>query len=135
MVQVSIIAAICPGLVRQQSPQDAGTGATGGADRLARQGGPVRYDKSMSVAIEHIKEEIRSLAPAEVEALLHDLHNEYVLPPNGLADDASIESAWEAEISARVKDVEEGKVKLISSAELRRSTDVLFAELGIKRPA
>lgn len=114
---------------------DPGSGQMGGLIASLDKAGPCGYGKVMSAAVEHIKEEIRSLAPAEVEALLHDLHNEYALPPHGNADDASIEAAWDAEISARVKDVEEGKVKLISGAELRRSTDALFAELGIKRPA
>ena len=83
----------------------------------------------MSAAIEHIKKEIRALTPDEVDALLRDLQNEYVMPPAG----ADIEAEWDAEIAERVKDVEEGRVALISGEELRRSTDALFAELGIVR--
>lgn len=89
----------------------------------------------MTAAVEHIKQEIRLLAPAEVESLLHDLQNEYDLPSHGHGDEASIEAAWDAELEVRVKDVEEGRIEFVSSAELRRSTDALFADLGIRRPA
>ncbi|MFZ2282226.1 MAG: addiction module protein [Prosthecobacter sp.] len=88
----------------------------------------------MPITIEHIKQEIRSLAPNEVDHLLRDLQSEYSMPLVG--EDASVvEAAWDAEIAERVKDVEEGRVTLISGAELQRGTDALFAELGIKRLA
>jgi hypothetical protein len=89
----------------------------------------------MPITIEHIKQEIRSLAPAEVDHLLRDLQTEYTMPSTDDADAASVEAEWDAEIDRRVQEVEEGKVKLISYAELRSGTDALFAELGIKRPA
>jgi hypothetical protein len=88
----------------------------------------------MTVAVERIKREIRSLAPEEVEALLRDLQNEYVMPSPGDEDEASVEEAWDAEIDRRVKEIEEGKVQLISGEEADRQTDALFASLGIKRP-
>jgi putative addiction module component len=88
----------------------------------------------MSITIEHIKQEIRSLAPSDVNHLLRDLQSEYVMPSTE-DDEASVETAWDAEIAERVKDVEEGRVALISGAELQRGTDALFAELGIKRLA
>ena len=88
----------------------------------------------MPITIEHIKQEIRSLAPNEVDHLLRDLQSEYAMPLAG--EDASVvEAAWDAEIAERVKDVEEGRVALVSGAELQRGTDALFAELGIKRLA
>lgn len=88
----------------------------------------------MPVTIEHIKQEIRSLAPSEVDHLLRDLQSEYAMP---LVEEYSsaVEAAWDAEIGERVKDVEEGRVGLVSGAELQRGTDALFAELGIKRIA
>jgi hypothetical protein len=88
----------------------------------------------MSITIEHIKQEIRNLAPNEVDHLLRDLQSEYTLPSTE-DNEAAIEAAWDAEIAERDKDVEEGRVALISGAELQRGTDALFAELGIKRLA
>lgn len=89
----------------------------------------------MSATIERIKQEIRSLAPDEVDHLLRDLQNEYVMPPADGADAAAIEAEWDAEIDRRMQEVEDGTVELISYAELRRGTDALFAELGLKRPS
>jgi hypothetical protein len=88
----------------------------------------------MSITIEHIKQEIRNLAPNEVDHLLRDLQSEYTMP---LSEDngASVEAEWDAEIAERVKDVEEERVALISGAEFQRGTDALFAELGLKRVA
>ncbi|WP_397385771.1 addiction module protein [Prosthecobacter sp.] len=51
-----------------------------------------------------------------------------------IGEDA-VEAVWDAEVTERVKDVEEGRVTLISGAELQRGTDALFAELGINRLA
>jgi hypothetical protein len=88
----------------------------------------------MTAAVERIKKEIRGLAPSDVEALLRDLQNEYVMPSSD-EDETSVEAEWDAEIDRRVKEIEEGKVELISGTELRRSTDALMAQLGLKRPA
>lgn len=82
----------------------------------------------MSTTVEHIKQEIRALAPTEVDELLRDLQQEYVMP-----DDASTEAEWDAEIARRVKDVEEGKVELISGGESDRRIGALFAKHGIQR--
>ena len=89
----------------------------------------------MTATLERIKKEIRSLEPDEVEILLRDLQSEYVMPSPGGEDEASVEAAWDAEIDARVKDVEEGKVELISGEEFRRDTEALFAGLGLRRRA
>jgi hypothetical protein len=89
----------------------------------------------MAVTIEHIKQEIRSLAPSDVDHLLRDLQSEYAMPPVDTADVVSVEVEWDAEIDRRVQEVEEGKVELISGADFQRRTDVLFAELGLKRLA
>lgn len=88
----------------------------------------------MTAAVERIKQEIRELDPSDVETLLRDLQNEYVMPSPD-RDETSVEAEWDAEIDRRVKEIEEDKVELISEAELRRSTDALMAQLGLKRPA
>jgi hypothetical protein len=91
----------------------------------------------MTATVERIKKQIRSLASDEAVELLRDLQREY--PSHARSSDeaeaASIEAEWDAEIDVRVKEIEEGKVELISGAELRRSTDALMAQLGLKRPA
>jgi hypothetical protein len=85
----------------------------------------------MTDTLERIKKEIRSLEPREVEALLRDLQFEYVMPlPE---DEASVEAAWDAEIAERVKDVEDGRVTLISGEESERRIDALFAQHGLQR--
>jgi hypothetical protein len=85
----------------------------------------------MTDTLERIKKEIRSLEPREVEALLRDLQFEYVMPlPE---DEASVEAAWDAEIAERVKDVEDGKVKLISGEDFESNIDQLFAKHGLIR--
>lgn len=88
----------------------------------------------MTAAVERIKKEIRGLDPSDVETLLRDLQNEYVMPSPDW-DETSVEAEWDVEIDRRVKEIEEGKVELISGTELRRSTDALMAQLGLKRPA
>ncbi len=77
-----------------------------------------------------------SLAPDEAQELFRELQRDFPqnTPPDKEDDDASVEAAWDAEIDARVKEVEEGIVELVSGAEFRRSTDALFDELGLKRP-
>ena len=56
----------------------------------------------MTAAVERIKKEIRGLAPSDVEALLRDLQNEYVMPSSD-EDETSVEAEWDAEIDRRVK--------------------------------
>lgn len=91
----------------------------------------------MTATVERIKQQIRSLTSDEAEELLRDLQHEY--PNHARSGDeteaGSIEAEWDAEIDVRVEEIEEGKVELISGAELRRSTDALMAQLGLKRPA
>ena len=90
----------------------------------------------MTAIVERIKQDIRDLDPAEVETLLRDLQNEYVMPaPVEDEDEAAVEAAWDTEIDRRVQEIEDGTVQLISGEELRRSTDALMAQFGLKRPA
>ena len=88
----------------------------------------------MTATVEHIKKEISSLAPAEVDELLRDLQQMYVMPSPDGEDAASIEAEWDAEIDRRVKEIEDGTVELISGEESDRRTDAIFARMGIKRP-
>ncbi len=89
----------------------------------------------MSVTVEHIKKEIRALSPEEVEKLLRDLQEEYAMTAPAEMNEATIEAEWDKEIARRVKDIEGGKVRLISGAELEQSIDALFAKRGIQRRA
>lgn len=87
----------------------------------------------MTATLEHIKKEIRSLEPGEVETLLRDLQLEYIMPSPDDDDEASVEAAWDTEIDARVKDIEEGKVELISGEDFNSHVDQLFAKHGLAR--
>ncbi|MDB6003572.1 MAG: hypothetical protein JWR15_559 [Prosthecobacter sp.] len=87
----------------------------------------------MTATVERIKQEIRNLAPDEVDHLLRDLQNEYTMPSPDGDDGASIEAEWDAEIDSRVREVEEGKVELISGEDFERHVDQLFARRGLTR--
>lgn len=87
----------------------------------------------MPASLEHIKKEIRELAPTDVETLLRDLQDEYVMPAPSDTEEASIEAEWDAEIARRVKEVEDGTVELISGEEFNRHIDQLFAQRGLTR--
>jgi hypothetical protein len=87
----------------------------------------------MSVSLEHIKSEIRSLAPHQVELLLMDLQKEYALPPLDAESDAEIAATWDAEIAERMKEVEEARLELVSGQESERRMDALFAKHGLQR--
>jgi len=86
----------------------------------------------MTATVERIKKEIRGLDPSDVETLLRDLQNEYVMP-SPVDDQASVEAEWDAEIDRRVKEIEEGKVELISGEDFERHVDQLFARRGLTR--
>jgi Putative addiction module component len=88
----------------------------------------------MTATVERIKNDIRRLSPEEVDELLRDLQSHDVFPPQDV-EEASIQAEWDAEIDQRMKEVIEGKVELISGSELRRSTDTLFAQMGLQRSA
>ena len=81
----------------------------------------------MTAAVERIKRDIQALEPGQVNELLRDLQATYAPPTEGVDD------AWDAEILSRVREVEEGRVKLVAGSDFQRNTDALFAELGIKR--
>ena len=88
----------------------------------------------MNATIDTIKQEIKNLRPVERFDLWHDLGKEFA-PSFADQDDyeEAVEAAWDAEIDDRVKEIEEGKVQLISAEESDRRTTVLLAELRSKR--
>ena len=84
----------------------------------------------MTAAVERIRQEASQLPFDEREVLVRMLERD--LDSASDEDALDTEKDWDAEIADRANDVEEGKVELISGAELRRSTDALLGELGIK---
>jgi len=88
----------------------------------------------MTAAVERIKKEIRSLEPSDIEDLLRDLQNEYVMPSPDGADEASVEAEWDAEIDRRVQEIEDGSVRLLTAEESEHRTAAVFAKLGVSRP-
>ncbi len=92
----------------------------------------------MSATVERIRQEIDQLAPDEVRELFTDLKKNYSFQMSHLdsdeeEDEAAVEATWEAELSQRVKDVEEGRVQLISGQESEQRIDALFAKRGLQR--
>lgn len=85
--------------------------------------------------IDHIKQEIRSLAPDQAKVLIRDLSDEYSMPLPPEEDAAQVEAAWDEEIDKRVEEVENGAVQLLSAEESDRRTQAVFARLGLERPA
>jgi len=71
----------------------------------------------MSQTLEHIKQEIKTLRPAERFDLWCDLAQEFEPPVTESDDETSVEADWDREIDARVKEIEEGKVELVSADE------------------
>lgn len=94
----------------------------------------------MSAVVERILQQIGHLAPDDAPELFADLQRGYFVNVPTLETDAAsnetlIEAEWDIEIDARLKQVEEGTIELIAGIELRHSTDELFAQLGLSRPA
>jgi hypothetical protein len=88
----------------------------------------------MTSAVERIRKEARQLPYDEREALVRVLELDLDSETATQDDPGEVEGAWEEAISLRVKEVEEGKVELISAEESERRIDELFAKRGIKRP-
>ncbi|HRH98202.1 MAG TPA: addiction module protein [Prosthecobacter sp.] len=86
----------------------------------------------MTATVERIKQEIRELDPSDVETLLRDLQNEYVMPSPD-ENEASVEAEWDAEIDRRVQEIEDGTVQLLTAEESERRVDAVFARHGIQR--
>jgi hypothetical protein len=86
----------------------------------------------MSAALERIRNDIKTLSHSEIELLYLDLQSTYDLPAS---DESATESEaeWDKEIAKRVKDVEEGRVELVSGEESESRIDALFAKHGLQR--
>jgi putative addiction module component len=84
----------------------------------------------MSQTLDHIKQEIKSLRPAERFDLWRDLGEEFEPPMAESDEGASVEEDWDAEIDARVRQVEEGQVELVSADEV---IDRVRAKLAARR--
>ena len=69
----------------------------------------------MSQSLDHIKQEIKTLRPAERFDLWCNLGQEFDPPTADGDDEDSVEAAWDAEIDARGKEIEDGKVELVSA--------------------
>lgn len=88
----------------------------------------------MTATVEHIKKEIDSLAPDEARKLFQELRRDLRLVEDDQPDEeASVESEWDAEIDARVQEIENGTVQLLTAEESERRSDAVFAKLGIQR--
>jgi putative addiction module component (TIGR02574 family) len=89
----------------------------------------------MSRTLDQIKKEISALRPAERFELWRDLSVEFEpsVVKEEYESESSVEAAWDEEIEARVKEIEEGKVKLISGEEFEKHVDALFEKHGLNR--
>jgi hypothetical protein len=87
----------------------------------------------MNPTIEHIREEIRHLPPAERLSLWRELGAEFDPSSEESESMESVEAAWDGVIASRVIDIEKGTVELLSADAVAQRTDALFAELGLTR--
>lgn len=71
----------------------------------------------MSQTLDHIRQEIKTLRPAERFNLWRDLAQEFDPPTTESDSETSAEAEWDKEIAARVKEIEEGRVELVSADE------------------
>jgi len=72
----------------------------------------------MNQTLDHIKQEIKTLRPAERFDLWRNLAQEFDPSAVESEDEAFVEADWDTEIEARVKDIEEGRVELVSTDEV-----------------
>ena len=82
----------------------------------------------MPETLEHIKQEIKALRPVERFNLWRDLGQEFDPPMAEGDDEESVEAAWDAEIDSRVKEIEEGKIELVSAEDAERRIRTKLAE-------
>jgi hypothetical protein len=87
----------------------------------------------MNPTIEHIREEIRHLPPAERLSLWRELGAEFDPSSQEAESVENIEAAWDEIIASRITDIENGTVELLSGDAVAQRTDALFAELGLTR--
>lgn len=83
--------------------------------------------------LEHIKQEIKTLQPVERFSLWRDLGQEFDPPMAAGDDEKSVEDAWDVEIDARVNEIEEGKVTLVSAEDAEHRIRANLAERRASR--
>lgn len=88
----------------------------------------------MTAIVEHLRNEIHSLAPDEARELFQVLRRDFPLTEDDEVQEDSVEAAWDVEIDARVKEIENGTVQLLTAEESERRSDAVFARMGIQRP-
>jgi hypothetical protein len=90
----------------------------------------------MSPGLEKVLQVVDELPEAEQFDLYTHLRGRFKPYPGDEGDEsAEIEADWDGELENRVRDVEEGKVVIVSGEEFERRTAALFDELGIRRQA
>ena len=81
--------------------------------------------------MKRIRQETSQLPYDEREALVRVLELDLDSTAAAEADPAEVEATWDEEIAARVKDVEEGRVELVSADEF---VQCIRAKLAAGRP-
>ena len=71
----------------------------------------------MSQTLDHIRQEIKTLRPAERFDLWRDLPQEFDPPVIATDSEISAEAEWDKEIATRLKEIEEDRVELVSADE------------------
>ena len=82
----------------------------------------------MTPTLEHIKQEIKALPSVERFNLWRDLAQEFDPPMAEGDDEESVEAAWDAEIDARIKEIEDGKVELVSAEDAEQRIRAKLAQ-------
>jgi hypothetical protein len=82
----------------------------------------------MLSTVERIRQEASQLPYDEREALVRMLEIDLDSTAAAGADPAEVEAAWDEEIAARVRDVEEGRVELVSADESLQRIRARLAE-------
>lgn len=87
----------------------------------------------MSQTLENLMHEVDELPRSEQFKFYSSLRSRFEVAEPMDLDEAETADAWEAEIAKRVKDIQSGKVDLISGKEFELRTQALFEQLGINR--
>lgn len=81
----------------------------------------------MRMSLEEIQQAVATLKSSDRYNLWRWLDEDFGDHEN----DASVEAPWDAEIASRLKNIQTGKVQLITGEQFDRRTTELFQELGI----
>lgn len=90
----------------------------------------------MSPLLEKVFHEVDELPTAKQIDLYRHLRERFEPAADGDGgEESAIDAAWDEEIAGRIRDIEEGRVELISGEEAEQRTAALFKKLGIERPS